>query len=43
MIAAISGNQVRRRLAGLPGTTTPLGPSLAVGAVLAVAAAGLAF
>jgi Flp pilus assembly protein protease CpaA len=43
MIAAISGNQLRRRWAGLPPDYTPLGPSLAGGAILAVAAAGLAF
>ncbi|HEX7460650.1 MAG TPA: A24 family peptidase [Dermatophilaceae bacterium] len=43
MIAAISGNQLRRRWAGLPRDHTPLGPSLAGGAVLAVAVAGLAF
>ena len=43
MIAAIGGNQLRRRWAGLPRDYTPLGPSLAGGAVLAVAAAGMAF
>ena len=43
MIAAISGNQLSRRWAGLPPDYTPLGPSLAGGAVVAVAAAGLAF
>jgi len=43
MIAAICGNQLRRRRVGLPPDYTPLGPSLAGGAVLAVAAAGLAF
>ena len=43
MIAAIGGNQLRRRRAGLPRDYTPLGPSLAGGAVLAVAVAGLAF
>ena len=43
MIAAISGNQLRRRWAGLPRDHTPLAPSLAGGAILAVAAAGLAF
>jgi len=43
MIAAISGNQLRRRWAGLPRDHTPLAPSLVGGAILAVAAAGLAF
>jgi len=43
MIAAISGNQLRRRWAGLPRDHTPLAPSLAGGAILAVAAARLAF
>lgn len=42
MIAAVGGNQLRRRWAGLPRDCTPLGPSLAGGAVLAVAVAGLA-
>jgi len=42
MIAAVGGNQLRRRRAGLARDYTPLGPSLAGGAVLAVAAAGLA-
>ena len=43
MIVAISGNQLRRRWAGLPRDHTPLAPSLAGGAILAVVAAGLAF
>ncbi len=43
MIAAISGNQLRRRWAGLPRDHTPLAPSLAGGAILAVAAAGLVY
>jgi leader peptidase (prepilin peptidase)/N-methyltransferase len=43
MIAAICGNQLRRRWDGLPPDYTPLGPSLAGGAVLAIAGAGLAF
>jgi leader peptidase (prepilin peptidase)/N-methyltransferase len=43
MIVAIAGNQLRRRWAGLPRDHTPLAPSLAGGAILAVAAAGLAF
>ena len=43
MIVAISGNQLRRRWAGMPRDHTPLAPSLAGGAILAVAAAGFAF
>ena len=43
MIVAVSGNQLRRRWAGMPRDYTPLGPSLAGGAILAVAAAGFAF
>jgi prepilin signal peptidase PulO-like enzyme (type II secretory pathway) len=43
MIAAISGNQLRRGLAGLPRDYTPLGPSLAGGAVVALVAARVAF
>jgi leader peptidase (prepilin peptidase) / N-methyltransferase len=43
MIAAVGGNQLRRRRAGLSPDYTPLGPSLAGGAVLAVAVAGLSF
>ena len=41
MIAAVASTQIRRRRAGLPPDYTPLGPSLAGGAVLAVAVAGL--
>jgi prepilin signal peptidase PulO-like enzyme (type II secretory pathway) len=43
MIGAVASTQIRRRLAGLPPDYTPLGPSLAGGAVLAVAVAGLQF
>jgi hypothetical protein len=42
-IAAARGNQLRRRRAGLSPDYTPLGPSLAGGAVLAVAVAVLSF
>jgi len=41
MIGAVASTQIRRRRAGLPPDYTPLGPSLAGGAVLAVAVAGL--
>ena len=41
MIGAVANTQIRRRRAGLPPDYTPLGPSLAGGAVLAVAVAGL--
>ena len=41
MIGAVANTQIRRRRAGLPPDYTPLGPSLAGGAVLAVALAGL--
>ena len=41
MIGAVASTQIRRRRAGLPPDYTPLGPSLAGGAVLAVALAGL--
>ena len=41
MIGAIASTQIRRRRAGLPPDYTPLGPSLAGGAVFAVAVAGL--
>jgi Flp pilus assembly protein protease CpaA len=41
MIIAVASTQIRRRRAGLPPDYTPLGPSLAGGAVLAVAVAGL--
>ena len=40
MIGAVASTQIRRRRAGLPPDYTPLGPSLAGGAVLAVAVAG---
>jgi prepilin signal peptidase PulO-like enzyme (type II secretory pathway) len=40
MIGAVVNTQIRRRRAGLPPSYTPLGPSLAGGAVLAVAVAG---
>ena len=43
MIGAVANTQIRRRRAGLPPDYTPLGPSLAGGAVLAVAVAGLQF
>ncbi len=43
MIAAVASTQIRRRRAGLPPDYTPLGPSLAGGAVFAVAAAGIQF
>jgi len=41
MIGAVASTQIRRRRAGLPPDYTPLGPSLAGGAVLAVAVASL--
>ena len=41
MIGAVASTQIRRRRAGLPPHYTPLGPSLAAGAVFAVALAGL--
>jgi Flp pilus assembly protein protease CpaA len=41
MIGAVAGSQIRRRQAGLPPDYTPLGPSLAGGAVLAVAFVGI--
>ena len=41
MIGAVASTQIRRRRAGLPPDYTPLGPSLAGGAVLAVAVVGL--
>lgn len=40
MIGAVANTHIRRRRAGLPPAYTPLGPSLAGGAVLAVAVAG---
>ena len=40
MIAAAGGNRLRRRRAGLSPDCTPLGPSLAGGAVLATALVG---
>ena len=43
MIAAVGSTQLRRRRAGLPPDYTPLGPSLAAGAIFAVAVAGLEF
>jgi len=43
MIGAVANTQIRRRRAGLPPDYTPLGPSLAGGAVLAVVVAGLQF
>ena len=43
MIGAVASTQIRRRRAGLPPDYTPLGPSLAGGAVLAVAVAGFQF
>jgi len=43
MIGAVATTQIRRRRAGLPPDYTPLGPSLAGGAVLAVAVAALQF
>lgn len=43
MIGAVANTQIRRRRAGLPPDYTPLGPSLAGGAVLAVAVAGIQF
>ncbi len=43
MIGSVASTQIRRRRAGLPPDYTPLGPSLAGGAVLAVAVAGLQF
>lgn len=43
MIIAVANTQIRRRRAGLPPDYTPLGPSLAGGAVLAVAVAGFQF
>ncbi len=43
MIGAVGSTQIRRRRAGLPPVYTPLGPSLAGGAVLAVAVAGFQF
>jgi len=41
MIGAVASTQIRRRRAALPPDYTPLGPSLAGGAVLAVAVVGL--
>ena len=41
MIAAVASTQIRRRRAGLPPDYTPLGPSIAGGAVLAVVVAGV--
>ena len=38
MIVAVASTRIRRRRAGLPPEYTPLGPSLAAGAVFAVAA-----
>ena len=43
MICAVASSQIRRRRADLPPDYTPLGPSLAGGAVLAVAGAGLQY
>lgn len=43
MIVAVATTRVRRRRAGLPPDYTPLGPSLAGGAVLAVAITGVQF
>ena len=43
MILAVGTNQLRRRRADLPPDFTPLGPSLAGGAILAVAVAGVQF
>ena len=43
MICAVGSTQLRRRRAGLPPDYTPLGPSLAGGALLAVAVAGVQF
>jgi prepilin signal peptidase PulO-like enzyme (type II secretory pathway) len=40
MIGAVASTQIRRRMAGLPPDYTPLGPSLAGGALLAVTIAG---
>ena len=40
MIGAVASTQIRRRRAGLPPDYTPLGPSLAGGALLAVTIAG---
>ena len=42
MIAAVASTRIRRRRAGLPPAYTPLGPSIAGGAVLAVAVGSLA-
>ena len=43
MIGSVASTQIRRRRAGLPPDYTPLGPSLAGGAVRALAVAGLQF
>ena len=43
MIGAVASTQIRHRRAGLPPDYTPLGPSLAGGAVLAVAVAGFQY
>lgn len=43
MILAVATTKVRRRRAGLPPDYTPLGPSLAGGAVMAVAITGVQF
>ena len=43
MVIAVASTQNRRRRAGLPPDYTPLGPSLAGGAVLAVAVSQLQF
>ena len=43
MIGAVASTQIRRRRAGLPPDYTPLGPSLAVGALLAVLVTGFQY